>query len=429
MNQESKETKQLKRLGKIIGQTSQELPSSDFDQRFWSKFEALDPATLQAPLQPARLVFSPKLVGACAGVLLLAMVFAFAKDQPRMDVAQGIIERTSASGISLAVEQGERIKKGDTIRTDKTEWAILELKNGYRFKMHPQTEIRILDLKPVFRPGTTVLHLVRGEVFVSIGDDGERKYPIKVVTPNAYAKAIGTQFSVSHDDSSESNSVVRVVKGLVEAGLSLVNEQEAEASVLVQKGQELVLKDKDWPLKPHLIPSTKFNELNELFQFSKTGQAILLISMSPNRVNELLEPCALYLRYAPQATELEPISAIVRKIQIASDLSDSSQHFEAAKNLESLINKQNTVNRVPALLFVGAYFSYIDRHDEAVRVFEGIADSYPNSSFKSLALLAAAETYSKQLNQTDEARALAKRILKEHPLSYEVGPAKELAGQ
>lgn len=426
MNRESDETQKLERLGKILGRVAQETPSGDFDRRFWARFETLGPTPLRQPSLPARLVFHPKFLGTLATISLMAVFFVFALDQPHMDVAQGKIERTNQKGIAASIEHGEHLRKGDTIRTDKAEWAILELKNGYRFKMHPGTELKVLELKPVFRPGQTVFHLVRGEVFISIGDEGERKYPIKVITPNAFAAATGTQFSVSHEPSSRKRSVIRVIKGAVEAGCSLIEEKEAIASVSVHKGHELVVKDRDWPLKPYLIPSRTLAKLKELFQFSKADQAILIISMSSKRVSELLEPCALYLRYTSGSRDLEPINAIVKEIQAASRDDDSARHFEAARDLEAMTLKQNTIDRVPVLLFIGAYYSYIDRHEEAARVFETVASRYTDSSFRSVALLAAARIYSEKLRETQKAHTLAKIALSEYPYSYEKAGARAI---
>ena len=167
-------------------------------------------------------------------------------------------------------------------------------------------------------------------------------------------------------------------------------------------------------------------ELKDLFQVAKKNQLILLISMSENRVNELLEPALLYFIVENDREDLKQIPIVMAQIGKALQSGDIIQQEKAIGNLEQAIRNQKELDQVSGLLYAGAYYYFLQKYDESVRVFEDVIKQYPKSSLRSLALMAAAKIYDENLNNPERALELTEEIIANHPKSYEAKPAEML---
>ena len=81
---------------------------------------------------------------------------------------------------------------------------------------------------------------------------------------------------------------------------------------------------------------------------------------------------------------------------------------------------------VCGLLYAGAYYYFLKKYDDSVRVFEDVIKQYSKSSLRSLALMAAAKIYHEHSNNSERALELTDIILEEYPKSCEAKPAQAL---
>ena len=416
------------KLGELLRQLPKETPREDFDARFWKRFELEKDIPLPRSPWGSRPIMNPALALTAAGILSLLLVLrvAFPLDRPFVNIMHGNLSVTGHDRITHPLTTQYRLKEGDQFKTNGSNWVVIELNKGYRIQINPNSDVAVINLKRHNLPGKTVLSLSKGQALISIGDEINRKYPLEIRTPNAFAKAMGTQFLVSSPSANDRQSKISVLRGVVQVGSVIQNRQIIKSSVFVSSGEQTIVADNLSPLKPQAMVEQSRLELEELFQFSKKNRVILLLSMSPQRTRELLRPCAIYIRLESKYNLARDLEAIAKSIEEASENLDIQQHLEAAQAFEKAIEDQAGLDRVPVLLFIGAYYSYLKQYEEAVRIFENIALEYPNSYFSSLSLMAAAILYDEKLHSSVKAVSLAHEILKKYPQSYEAAEATSL---
>jgi ferric-dicitrate binding protein FerR (iron transport regulator) len=347
------------------------------------------------------------------------------QDLPAARLVQGavtIADGASASA-SVPLRPSRELHPGDTIRTGAGAWAIFELPGKYRVKIHPSSEVVLDQVKPHWLPGKTVLHLSQGEVLVSIGEEeGLVRYPLEVLTPIAFARALGTQFAVRASPDAGGASV-QVLRGAVQAGS--IASGAARASI--HAGEEVRIAGGFLPIAPSKIAGERLRELSELFQFGRNDQAILLIGMGPDRVDELLKPCAIYLKFETNNESALRMMQAVREIQQVKP-GDREAHLPAVRALEAASRLRPRENRMPPLLFTAAYYDYAGSPADAVRIFKELAGAYQHSAYRSLALMAGARIQARTGDKAG-ARVYAGEILASHPRSPEAEPAARLLKQ
>ena len=402
-------------LGKILQNLPKEKLSEDFDERFWKRFRARS-GYRWMPAAAALLLVSLAVCMFAGNVFL---------EKPSAEIVQGEVTVQPASKeVSVRLTSKRLLNRGDRIKAAASGWAILELENGYQIKLNSGSEIILKKLKPRFLPGKTVVSLIRGQALVSIGGDRHVRYPFEIVTPNAFARAMGTQFMVSAPSELNPASGIRVLSGTVQAGQ--VSGGRSLDSGSVTAGKEIQISNLSKGLLARPMAEKVRAELEELFQFSKKNRAILLIGMGPNRVRDLLKPCAIYLRTQSSDDQVSGITDLVKDIQKAVEGDDRGRHLTAAENLEEIAEKQSELNPVPLLLFTGAYYSYLAEYKEAARVFGNISLKYPKSNYASLALIAEAVIQKEKLADPEKAKALVREILARYPESVDAAEASRL---
>lgn len=397
-------------LAKLLKNLPEQKVDADFDKKFWEKFYS------HTPVKPSFGFRVPAFAFASIGAVACIAAFALTHivDQPLITLSQGKVIAKKGS-----------LQTGDVIKTADSAWAVMEVENGYRVKIEPGSEIHIKSLKPKWLPGKTIFQLSKGQALVSIGDQVPRKYPVEIHTFNAFAKALGTQFIVAAPIDGQGPSRVTVLKGVVRTGRITNSKLISESRVDVGAGQETFISDDSVVLKPQAIIENTQQELQELFQFSKRNRAVLLISVSQDRVRELLRPCPIYIRLESKTPLARQITAIAYEIQEAqqnkSEISPSSIH-----EMEAAILNQNEIDPIPVLLFTGAYYASVDDYDNALRLFGMVQEKYPWSHFASLAVMAQAEVYRSYLNNPEMSALKAREVLSRYPNSVESEEAKQL---
>jgi len=319
----------------------------------------------------------------------------------------------------------DHLKSGDRIITGAKDWIILELMGKYQIKIDPNSEVIIQNLKPRYLPGQTQLNLTRGNLYVSIKTANNKKYPFEVSTSNTIATAMGTQFGVSAPTVLMPHSWVGVLQGEVKVFHRNPVSQSRGNFVNVLPGNEVYVDSATDDLTLREMLESKRRVLDEIFNFSKRNQALLLISMGESRIDELLEPSALYLEIDSNHEKITRIKKFAHDIVRAAEYSNYSRQAKALAGLEQAILSQDEIDQVPVMLFIGAYYAFLEEHESALRVFRQIAKDHPESSYRSLALLAQARMHY-ILGDLEQAAALAQSIANTYPDSPEANPALSL---
>ena len=411
--------KSYENIAELLRSLPKETLSRDFDNRFWKRFDeelsaapVLGWASFITPLKIA----VPVAILALVGLMVIPHAFV---DKPSVTITQGKVLIQDKGSTAVRNLRGQQIlSAGDRIQTNEAGWLILELENRYRIKLHPDSELIIQNLKSRFTANETVLELVKGQTLVSIGAENHMKYPLRILTPNAFARAMGTQFMVAAPSQAHPNSMISVVTGTVKVGAT----QSAlfgKRSVAVTSGYEASLGLRQSEVKIEKIVESRRMELEELFQFGKKNQVILLISMSPGRVRELLTPCPIYIRIESRDSALQSLAAIADDILKATRDEDKIEHIKAIHAMEEAVDNQTDLDRVPLLLFIGAYYAHLHEYEEASWVFQRIYLQYADSSYASLAMMADAVLRQEHLENKEEAEALKKKIMSLYPHSFE----------
>jgi hypothetical protein len=406
------------KLGRLLRELGAEKLDASFDARFWARLEK------ERSRRPAPRPAAPALVLAATGLAVLALAAArgLTPDRPRMVVPQGEVALARRGAPEVPAKAGEALGIRDRVRTDAG-WAILESKGNYEMKVLPGTELDILRFKPAWFPGRAVFRVAKGAVLVSIDEDRRGSYPVRVLTPEIAAEARGTRFMVAAPAGGA--SAVRVLTGKVDVR-PLAGKDAGRVSVAA--GEEVTTRGGAL-LRPAAMVRARLDELEELFQFSRSDKAVLLIGMGPGRVSELLAPCSIYLRYEAASPAARELVAAVRSIQIASRDEDRALHLRAVRRLDAIARAETHPNRTPLLLFVGAYYRYLGENREAVRTFEeAVEGAPPGSGLRPLGLMAAARLRAEDFSDAEGARRLAERLLREHPDSPEREEAEALLG-
>ena len=408
-------------LDRMVDQAGEEEFPQGFDARFWNRFEREKDSATPFSVTSNPIPMVPVMAGGMGIVLILAFFGFFifqTPDEPFVNLIQGNVSRAQKGSDLVTLSKGTQLKTGDQIVTGLSDWAILELPDHYQVKIESNSSITINQLKKKWF-GKSVFHLSKGQVLVSIGS--QKPYPFEVKTPNAYARAIGTQFAVQVSSFVKPVSWVGILEGKVEVG-----KLGSDLSIPVTAGNEIYISEEITKPTEREMMDERRQELKDLFQFAKKNQLILLISMSENRVNELLEPALLYFIVENDREDLKQIPIVMAQIGKALQSGDIIQQEKAIGNLEQAIRNQKELDQVSGLLYAGAYYYFLQKYDESVRVFEDVIKQYPKSSLRSLALMAAAKIYDENLNNPERALELTEEIIANHPKSYEAKPAEML---
>lgn len=396
-------------LARLLQSMPKQTVTAEFDNKFWTAFEN------HVPVVAAPVAAIPAFAFAGAGVVSVAamalLVMTHIVDVPKITVTQGEVSYKT-----------REVKQNDKIETASTAWAILELENGYRVKIEPNSQVEIKSLKPKWLPGKTVMQLKKGQALVSIGDQIHRKYPVEIHTFNAFARAMGTQFIVTAGAGPDQASKVTVIHGVVKAG-GIQNDKKIN-QVDIPAGNELSIEGTTLKMES-LVENTK-RDLQELFQFSQKNRAILLISVSPGRVRELLRPCVIYIRLESKSVVANKITAIALQIQKSQE-TDFRVPVESIRELETIVTTQNEMDPVPLMLFIGSYYASIGEYENAIRIFQKTQEDHPDSQLASLALMAIAEIQHTHLEDKVAAQKTAYQILSDYGDSLEAEDARKLA--
>jgi len=421
----------LKNSVKALGNLQSIELSSDFDSRFNKRLEMaiIEKSTRFVPRPTLVKVFASIFIALLIGVGSLGY---FRTLSPSLISAKGRVEIFDKKTYEWkAAKLGLKVSKGDIIRTAKNSQLDLVIPGMYSVRIKQSSELEVAHLTRKRIRGLASFNLKRGKALVDI-EESFKGSVFKILTPTAEAKALGTKFVVEVAKGKEEEKTwVGVLDGEVE--VKSVYEPPlyamAKQTVVVEAGKTTEIHSDSLPLSPRRLLDKEWEKIKELYQIGRKPQVALLISTGANRVRELLRPCPIYIsdeepRVIPAALE-EAIAIINKAIQDK----DKAMHLEGIRKLEEIVEEHPDSRYNPQfLLFIGAYYNYMDLYIEAIEALQRVVDQYPGSGFAGLAQCTIGIIYDEGLEDSKRAIEAYNKVRQNYPNSPEISIAERKLG-
>lgn len=333
------------------------------------------------------------------------------------------------TGRWVELKEGMRLAQIGAFRTGGSGYTDLGVPGIFTIRMKGDAEITALSSLPRFGKGLVSYEVARGEVLINITErfKGSR---FDLFTPQARAEALGTSFKVNVSEGKEEKTSLAVLQGKVRVENRYPLYAAAQSpEVIVAAGQKTEVSLGKAPEPPSPLIDKEWREIVELYQLDARTQVTLFISMDPARARELLKPCAIYI-YDPEPRMLSgELEKAIENVSAALANGDPGLHSDAISHLEALTDEHPEESyNAPLKLFIGAYYAYISRYNEAIETFEEVRDEFPDSQFASLAICAKGIVSAEKLGDYENARAEFEDLLKEFPDGPDAEEAKRMLG-
>jgi hypothetical protein len=357
-------------------------------------------------------------------VTVLSAHYLLVPNYPVISDVKGTVKVYRAASNEWSFVEGKNIRlyMEDALKTFGDGEANIVSAGAYHIRVKADTEIKLASAPARLFRGDIRYELAKGRAFSHYSKNRTIGKELKIDTSQAEATCLGTDFMV--DVSPLLNKTwVGVLDGLVKVeGKGL--EGERLTSVLVKPGQKTVVFKDMAPAKPTRLMETELLEMEELYQIGTRPQVALLISTGPTRTRELLSVTPLYISAEKAGTLPNSIRRAADQFSQAIKEGSKERHLESIKEFEDLVNKHpNPKYDVQFLLFLGAYYEYLDEHIKAIETFQRVIARYPNSSLASIAQCAIGIIYEEKLNEPELAKAAYRAVIAQYPRSAEVEEA------
>jgi len=429
----------LERFDVVMANLKPIEPSLSFDAEFNKKFimaqaekfsESRFDRTARIVIENIRFTVLPKApqmaraMATAAALILVIGLFTYAiqPESPVLLSREGIVlARSVMDKEPKALSKAYKFKAGDVITTKDGSQIDIELAGKYAIRAKQNTSFKIAKLPARYKKDTVIFELVEGQMLIDIqkGFKGSR---FVVDTKTAQAEALGTKFAVGVSKKQKDRTSVKVLEGTVEVK-SRYKPKEfviAKHTVVVGAGQKTEVAMGELPLAPQKLVEEDWRQLEEIYQIGRKPQVMLLVRNRPDRVEQLLRPCPIYISDEKPRVIPNILEKAVFKIEEALKTKDRQKHLESIKLLEKIVNEHpNAKYDVQFLLYIGAYYNYLGYHQEAIGAFERVIEEYPNSPLASMAQCAIGIIYEEKLEDEEQANRAFKGVLERYPHSLE----------
>ena len=376
-------------------------------------------------LKSAILANQPVLIRMAATLVVLFSVTTYLYSvQPALPIAlykEGLVMvKCEKDAAWKGLELKDKLKAGDIIRTAKNTKLDIGLSDRYAIRLNSGTTIKVAKLTPRHGKGRAIFELDEGRIFIDV-EGGFKGSRFEVITKAAKATALGTKFSVGVSDKEKPRTKVEVLEGKVKVSGSRQEKVAAtENAVVVESGQKTSVSMGASPSAPQRLAEQEWLELEELYQVGMMPKVILLLKNTPDRVEQLLRPCPIYISDDEPRKLPRLIENAMLHIKKAIEDKDDREHLESIRILERVVaGHPNAKYDAQFLLYIGAYYEYMGRHEDAIMIFEKVLAKYPNSYLASIAQAAIGEIYEEKLNDRKKASEAFELVLKRYPNSLE----------
>ncbi len=376
-----------------------------------------DAVTIPAPALAGAAIFT-FLIFASHAVLNYALV-----ESPVISAVSGdVAVFNKKSGQWYPATAAGRLSDGDIMEAKSGSGADIVHGNKYTMRIKENSRIRIARRLPKYVKGICGYDIEKGKALVSVSSAFKGSKLI-IKTPEATATVLGTEFVV--DVFLQPQPATRF--GVFEGSLKVESAFRPKDSfrsrqVIVNGGQATEIFNNSVPSDPRQLLAKEWKEMEEFYQIGKKSKVVLLITNETTRTKELLRPCALYISDAEPRALSDSLEETIRLIDSAIKSGDKEKHFEGIRRLEAIVaNNPNPDYEPQLLLFIGAYYNYLNMYPEAIKTFQKAASKYPESTFASMALCAISLIYDEKMNDEKASANYRDMVLERYPNSPEAG--------
>jgi transmembrane sensor len=155
-------------------------------------------------------------------------------EPPRFFASRPFMVAAAACCLALIGLIGNFALSSNTIETHIGEWRRVQLADGSRLSVGPNTLLRV-----EFSDGFRRVHLQRGETMFEVSKDAAR--PFIVDAAGVFARAVGTRFGVDHTDDSVRVTVAEGKVAVVRGGQAALLEHDVDLRVAtsLEKDEEV----------------------------------------------------------------------------------------------------------------------------------------------------------------------------------------------
>jgi len=339
--------------------------------------------------------------------------------------SRGLVQvYSNAQSKWLSAAPGMVIDSKDTIKLAGLAQADIVSKRLCKIRLKQNSEAEFIQLAKNF-DSTTSINIKRGKALIKTVP-GFKGSKLNIITPSAKTEVLGTALMVGVSPDTKA-TWVGVLKGVVAVeGLGISANKEHLNRVLVKEGHKTSVKPGQVPSLPEIFSDKEWEMMDEMYRIGDLPQVALLIGTDSNRVEELLAPCMLFVYDEPPRKLPEEIEDIILSIKEAVDNDNMELHKQTADRLHNfIIRHPNKLYDVQFLLFLGAYYYFIEDYNKSIELFNKVIDGYPDSKLQSLAICAKAFIYEKTLKDIKKARQLYQDILDFYSNTPEADYAKK----
>ena len=315
------------------------------------------------------------------------------------------------------IKKNMKIKETNILKTNKGAQLDIEVKNKYYVRLKEKTQIKVSKIGKKNLNSNTKLTVENGNLLVDIAE-GFKGSKFKVQGTKGEVQALGTKFLVSVVENKD-NMAVMVAEGKVkfrEIGneMKFGEEHIVETGMRYEIGQQVTNKD----VMP--LIDEQWEQIAEIYMLGEKTKIALLISMTEDRVRQLLMPCPIFISDEEPRTIPIQIEEVAKNIKKAIEKGENTLHEQAIIGLIDVINQMSeTKYNVQILLFVGAYYRYISKYEKAIEIFDLIEKQYSTDNLVSLAVCAKALIYEEDLVQIEKAKEEYRKIRMQYSGSLE----------
>lgn len=359
--------------------------------------------------------------------LVIAFNFLFSPIYPVVSNIKGTVKiyRASRNEWIFADRGNLKLAKNDILKTFSDGQADLVIKGLYHIRLKSDSEIKLAKSISRAMSGDIDYALTQGKVFTHYNKYRKTGKSLSIDTPQAEASALGTDFMVSSIPMMD-RTVVGVLDGIVKVGSLGISKEAGANIVMVKAGERTVVQQGLSPQKPARLMENELLDMEELYSIGTRPQVALLISTGSARTRELLSVVPLYISGDEAGALPDKIEQIAKKFNQSIKEGSREKHIDNIKQFEELISTYpNPKYDVQFLLFIGAYYDYIDEYARAVATFERVLRDYPNSTMASIAQCAIGIIYEENLKDPNKAKTAYQKVMSNYSNSPEVEEASE----
>jgi hypothetical protein len=325
----------------------------------------------------------------------------------------------------VTAQPGARIYADDSIRLGKYAQVDIDIRNLYEMRIKQNSEVSFERLARNYNSGTDIT-VNAGKIMV---DTKERfkGSTMKITTPASKTTVLGTTFMIDVNPIQAGTTWVGVLKGKVMVeGIEVPRDKLGLNKVIVEEGKGTYVRPGEVPTIPEIFSDKEWEAMDELYRIGDLPQVALLIGTGPDRVEELMQPCMIYI-YDARPRKLSPeFDTVVKDIKEAVRRNDLALHRKAARKFKLVVEKYpDPKYNVQFYLFLGAYNFFLRDYQQSLNLFNRIIDDFSDSKLVSLAMCAKAYVYEKGLKQKEKARDIYNKILTYYPYTPEAKYAEK----